>query len=76
MEAKGKVVAVRKGWGGMYPSMPMEEGGKPELEIELDGGGRMTLPVSQAEAKEYPFGSKCTVKLELAGEPPSDGADD
>lgn len=66
MELKGKVSSVRKGWGGMYPMMPNEDGGKPEVEVELAGGGTLRFPCSAAEAKGYALGDNLVVEVTAA----------
>jgi hypothetical protein len=66
MELKGKVSAVRKGWSSMYPTMPNDEGGKPEVEVELAGGGSLRFPVDAKQAKDYRLGDDLVVEVVAA----------
>lgn len=71
MDLKGKVTAIRRGWGGMYPSMPEDEGSKPEVEIQLDNaGGRVCLNVTQDEARSFRLGDRVTVKVAVEASAP------
>ena len=65
MDLKGKVVEIRKGWGGMYPTMDgKEDGNRPEVVVELEGnGGRLCLNLSPKEAREFRLEDQVTVTV-------------
>lgn len=70
MDAKGKVVSVGKCWDSMYPAMAEEcTATKARVEIELQGGGCVTLHVPAAEASTYRFGAEVSVSVQVKASP-------